>query len=390
MGAGITLFLAGLICESQANSDGLFAVFDTTMGAFTCELAYQDAPQTVANFIGLAQEDAHPWIDLNTGEVRHEPYYDGIIFHRVIDGFMIQAGSPAGNGLDGPGYSFRDEFSTNLSHSATGTLSMANSGLHSNGSQFFVTLVPTPHLDGVHSVFGKVVSGLDTVLSIGQVATGAKDKPLTNVVIRSVTIVTNGSEAAAFDIGAQSLPEVLEPETALARVGTEWVLQTAPQLNHEHVVYGSEDLTTWTAGDPTLSVEEPSHSTLDVTARVEEEGMRFFSVTDVAYSGPLHTPTDLVDTQVTFAVDNYGLMAILLNETGGGLWISNFLPVGSGAITDSTWVQSAYNGSLTLFLDQGIVPMRFSMDFQSPVGGAIKGTFYTVPSIPVTGSFTIP
>ena len=164
-----------------------FAHFETTLGNFTAELFDAKVPKTVANFVGLA-EGSKEWTHPKTHERQKKPFYDGIIFHRVIDGFMLQGGDPLGQGYGGPGYQFEDEFHPDLRHDAAGVLSMANAGPNTNGSQFFVTLGPTPHLDRKHSVFGKVVSGLDVVQKIGHVPTDANDRPRTPVVINKVTI----------------------------------------------------------------------------------------------------------------------------------------------------------------------------------------------------------
>jgi len=163
------------------------AEFATTEGSFTVRLFDQEAPETVANFVGLA-EGSKEWKHPKTGEKSKKPYYDGIIFHRIIGGFMIQGGDPLGQGHGGPGYKFADEFHPSLRHARTGILSMANSGPNTNGSQFFITLGPTPHLDNKHSVFGEVVEGMDIVKKIGAVPTGRQDKPVTPVTIKKVTI----------------------------------------------------------------------------------------------------------------------------------------------------------------------------------------------------------
>ena len=166
---------------------GTYARFDTTEGTFTVRLYDKEAPNTVANFVGLA-EGTKEWRHPGTGEKTKAPYYDGIIFHRVIAGFMIQGGDPLGQGTGGPGYNFADEFHPLRRHDRAGVLSMANAGPGTNGSQFFITLGPTPHLDNRHSVFGEVVSGLDVVKRIGSVKTGRQDRPITPVVIDKVTI----------------------------------------------------------------------------------------------------------------------------------------------------------------------------------------------------------
>ena len=165
----------------------VYAQFETSEGNFTIRLFDKEAPNTVANFVGLA-EGTKEWTDPRTNQKVTQPYYDGIIFHRVIDGFMIQGGDPLGQGIGGPGYKFADEFHPSLRHSKPGILSMANAGPNTNGGQFFITLGPTPHLDNKHSVFGEVEEGLDVVRKIGGIATGPRDRPLKDVVIKSVKI----------------------------------------------------------------------------------------------------------------------------------------------------------------------------------------------------------
>jgi peptidyl-prolyl cis-trans isomerase A (cyclophilin A) len=164
-----------------------YAHFETTLGNFSVELFDSKAPKTVANFVGLA-EGTKEWKHPKTGQTHKTPYYDGIVFHRVISGFVLQGGDPLGQGYGGPGYQFEDEFHPDLRHDQAGVLSMANAGPNTNGSQFFVTLGPTPHLDRRHSVFGKVVSGLDVVAKIGHVPTDSQDRPVTPVVMKKVTI----------------------------------------------------------------------------------------------------------------------------------------------------------------------------------------------------------
>lgn len=160
--------------------NGLTAVFKTSLGEFEIELFVKDCPETVWNFVNLAEG--------RQKTNKEGPFYNGLIFHRVIRGFMIQGGCPEKSGRGGPGYRFDDEFKSNLRHTSEGILSMANAGPGTNGSQFFITLAPTPHLDGRHTVFGKVVKGMDVVKKIGDTPTGAMDRPRTDVVIEEVTI----------------------------------------------------------------------------------------------------------------------------------------------------------------------------------------------------------
>ncbi len=164
-----------------------FAKFNTSEGNFKARLHDDKAPKTVANFTGLA-EGTKEWTDPKSRQKVTRRFYDGLIFHRVIDGFMLQGGCPMGTGMGGPGYQFADEFGPGLRHDRPGLLSMANSGPNTNGSQFFVTLVPTPWLDDKHAVFGEVVEGMDVVQRIGKTKTAANDRPAKDIVINSVTI----------------------------------------------------------------------------------------------------------------------------------------------------------------------------------------------------------
>ena len=165
----------------------VYAEFTTSEGNFTVRLFDAEAPNTVANFVGLA-EGTKEWTDPRTHKKVTQPYYNGIIFHRVIDGFMIPGGDPLGQGIGGPGYEFADEFHPSLRHSKAGILSMANRGPNTNGGQFFITLGPTPHLDNKHTVFGEVESGMDVIRKIGATKTGPRDRPVQDIVIQSVAI----------------------------------------------------------------------------------------------------------------------------------------------------------------------------------------------------------
>src|SRR4249920_1842129 len=166
----------------------LFAHFTTSEGNFTIHLFDKEAPKTVENFVGLA-EGTKEWTDPRTNQKTKQPYYDGLIFHRVIDGFMIQGGDPLGQGTGGPGYKFADEFHPKRRHEKAGLLSMANRGPNTNGGQFFITLAPTPWLDNKHSIFGEIVAGMDVVEKIGGTPTSKPaDRPLKPITIQSVTI----------------------------------------------------------------------------------------------------------------------------------------------------------------------------------------------------------
>lgn len=182
------IVLMTLTATAQKNQykdmeDGLYAEIKTNKGTILLKLEFEATPLTVANFVGLAEGDIK-----NDAKPLGTPFYDGLIFHRVIPNFMIQGGDPLGSGMGGPGYKFKDEIVDTLKHSGPGIFSMANAGKGTNGSQFFITHVATPWLDGKHTVFGHVVTGMDVVNAIGN-----GDK------IETVTIIRIGKDAKKFD-----------------------------------------------------------------------------------------------------------------------------------------------------------------------------------------------
>ena len=165
----------------------LTATLQTSEGTIVLRLFPDHAPKTVSNFVELA-EGTREWTDPQTRSASKGRLYDGTIFHRVIPNFMIQGGDPLGTGTGGPGYKFGDEFHPDLSFSRPYLLAMANAGPGTNGSQFFITTVPTPHLNRRHTIFGEVIEGQDVVDRISHVRTGRNDRPVTDVVLESVTV----------------------------------------------------------------------------------------------------------------------------------------------------------------------------------------------------------
>ena len=169
---GAVLVLSSNMTGNVISMKNKIALFETSMGSFKVELYDDKAPATAGNFETLVKRG----------------FYDGLVFHRVMDGFMIQGGDPRGDGTGGPGYKIKDEFGPGLKHNSEGIVSMANSGPDTGGSQFFITLVPTPWLDGKHAIFGKVVEGMDVVRAIGKVQTDSSDRPLQPVTMNRITL----------------------------------------------------------------------------------------------------------------------------------------------------------------------------------------------------------
>ncbi len=182
----LSLLATGPLAIGEPAGEGIFAEMKTNKGTIVLRLFFEKTPITVANFVGLA-EGTKVWTDLRTGKQTSAPLYKNLKFHRVIKNFMIQGGDPLGSGRGGPGYRFNDEFRHDLKHDKPGILSMANAGPNTNGSQFFITHVPTPWLDNRHTVFGAVIEGMDVVNKIQK-----------NDDLIGIRIIRKGAEAKAF------------------------------------------------------------------------------------------------------------------------------------------------------------------------------------------------
>lgn len=210
----VALLMSATSCNSQYQDleDGIYAEITTNKGVMVAKLHHDKTPVTVANFVALA-EGNHPLI---ADSLKSKKYYNGIIFHRVIDKFMIQGGDPTGTGSGGPGFKFEDEFHPDLKHDKPGILSMANSGPATNGSQFFITEVPTPNLNNRHTVFGELVKGIEIQDSISNVETSKPaNKPVEDVVIQEIKIIRVGLKAKTFDapdVYNEELPKIKEKQ----------------------------------------------------------------------------------------------------------------------------------------------------------------------------------
>lgn len=351
---------------------GIFAVFQTNRGAFVCELFFEDAPMTVANFVGLA-EGTRPFIDPAAGLVKR-PFYDGLTFHRVIKNFMIQGGSPNGQGTDGPGYQFGNEFSTGRLHNKAGVLSMANAGPDTNGSQFFITVAPTPHLDFKHSVFGEVVEGMDTVFAISQTETGNNDRPIDPVIIETIEIVRNGADAEAFDVDSQRLPK-LNTLTPTMTMDPLPALQFPRRIYQQEVLFVSSDLQTWTPHPLPFHTTAPADSSLDLSAITLGKSRQFFRLAVIEYG---YVAAKIVGKRLTLNSESHDLSFVLNFETDraespDAPWL------GTGSFNgeevprdlDYLYFQDPVSGRV-LFVLSGLVQINAFLQFETETSGTFS------------------
>lgn len=356
-------------------SDGLYAAFDTSMGSFTCRLDYVEVPLTCANFVGLAEGSQH-WLDPETGSIRSDPFYDGLLFHRTITNFMIQGGDPLGTGTGGPGYAIPDEFDPALAHSTTGVLSMANSGPDSGGSQFFITLKETSWLDNKHAVFGAVVDGMDVVHTLSEVPE-VNDRPIVDVVMNQVRILRIGTQAGNFDPLAQPLPEVRPLPLHISNSASGWVVSASSASLSKDALYQKATLDSWVdwtgietnywqTGNSGWTAAVATHQTSQFF-----KGIRIF-----------HPQA----STATLAGHTLTLGNLILQPTAGG---------GGSAFYDGSprdiyaWgFEPAY--SSYYFDIEGLIPLSFEFDYATPSNGAYVGfAKYSASGWqPISGPFT--
>lgn len=378
------LALLGTTSLRAAVGDGIFAEFTTSMGSFTCRLDYAIAPKAVANFIGLATGQ-QAWLDPATGTARTNAYYDGLTFHRVISGFMIQGGSPNAQGTDGPGFAFPDEFNASARFTGTGVLAMANSGPDSNGSQYFITVAPTPHLNDVHTIFGQVISGTNIVVAISKVATDAGNKPYTNVVVEHVSIRRVGVEAEAFDIQAQALPIVTNLLVAANANGTNINVSFANSAFSDNRLYTSTNLSNWSGEQLGIELDQAGPGILNKTNRYARE---FFKLAQVRYASSTFAPKSVHGRELTLFINSGPTITNTFDSQGTG---SYQYGTNQGGITSYTWSQEPYRGRLWPIQFTGVVPMTLRFDYTNNVGGNFSGTAYpsAAPSFAVSGFFRL-
>ncbi len=402
-------------------SDEIFADFTvshgtTPLGTFRARLDYDKVPRTCANFIGLASGQ-RPWIDLTTGAVQErKPYYDGLTFHRLIHNFMIQGGSPNGNGTDGPGFSIQDEFDGTLRHSGSYKLSMAKGSLPgSGGSQFFITLSAPTHLDDKHSVFGEVISGkeiIDNFANATLFPTGTADKPLTPITMTSV--VVSGPGLAAFDINSPALrlPHVqtknASPFIPSQNVGAStFTISFDRSFQTEYLSFYTTNLINWTPLTRTISVDASPGYDFNVSGVTFD---RFFMrLPSVDYSEVINAPSDLAKAGASLAITSRTGETITLDFTSSstGTWTDS--NGGSGTLTSLAWFDPistigafGASGGLAPRLPLGQLTATFDtpaglgawtsidviLSFHTPTSGWTDGSAVGTPSTNVLRAFT--
>ncbi len=386
----ILLLLSLSVPRVGAQGNGIYADFTTSLGAFTCQLDFTNAPRTVANFIGLATGQ-RPWLDLPSGRARTNAFYNGLTFHRVIAGFMVQGGSPNGLGTDGPGYAFTDEFSPGLVFDSFGVLAMANSGPNSDGSQFFVTVAPFTSGNNVYAIFGRLTSGSNVVYAINHVATDVNDKPQTTVTLQQVSIRRLGTAALAFDPNAQGLPLVTNLLLRISNNTSQVALTFTNRLYGDNRLYTSTNLAAWTS--QSLGIETTASFTNRLQA-TNDTARKFFRLAQIQYTSSTFAPKTVYGKTLALVFTNgiTGTATTGFDSAGGG----SFTWSGGGSGTVSyTWTQEPYRGRLLPIIFSSIIPPSYlTLNFSSSASGAFNGTTYpyypyTFGAYPVAGTFSL-
>ena len=386
------LCLSAALAFAGSAAAQIYADFQTSLGAFSCELYHTATPRTVANFITLA-EGSRAWLDERTGLVSTvkppQPFYNGLTFHRVVNNapsFAIaQTGSRKADGSDGPGYTFPDEINEAVPASykfdQPYLLAMANSGPNTNGSQIFLTGTTIPSLEGIHTVFGRVISGATVVDAILGVGVDANDKPLTPVVIQNVVIRREGSDAAKFKATKQPLPKVaaakfktvaltdgnhrlLFPQKArsVSRIWTETPANPGWELVFERYLGSGEP--TYKGGDVSLGGR-----TLPLPSAAS-----WLRPSVVTYTTDALAPTRMNGWQLALG-NEAGDFVMKFPLTGSPTYI--FTEEGSstpqnGTITSVSYDPDGYGTSLVIETS-GLLPLRFRMAFDSFDGTVLEG-----------------
>ena len=353
-------------------------------GTFTITLEHQKAPGAVANFIGLATGE-HGWLDLTTGAIRYTPFYNGIIFHRVIPGFMNQTGSKAGDGSDGPGYTFRDEFDATLRHDAAYTVSMANSGKQTNGSQFFITVAATPWLNDLHTVFGRVTAGTAIIDQINATPTTGSngtppDRPLTPISVQSVSIY--GPSLATFNLDPAWLPKLQHAKPVLMKSGATFTLGHERLPFSDYRGYHSASLSTWAAFFGTYFADTAPTADINVTSTAIGDA-HFYRLARVDYSTCAFP--DIVGNTYQFSNPLGGTAALNATKTGGTWTFNGGSP---SPLTTASYTPKPYAPQLYLQLSNGFI-FLLNLHRTSATAGTYVGQTNVSGFSNVSGTYTV-
>lgn len=372
---GVCCFLAAP-CVASALSDGVYAVFVTGMGGFTCRLEHVRAPRTTANFVGLA-EGSNAWVHLNTGQDMRAPFFNGGIFHRVVSNFVIQGGGQqVGSSFGGPGYSFRDEFHPELRHDTTGILAMANSGPNSQGSQFYITLTSFASGDDKYSIFGRVLDGMEVVQAIGNVTLDSGSRPLVDVVLSNVTILRVGTEARQFDTSAYGLPRVGGTTVGIKRTSGCFVTFDQDTNCSYHFVYSS-NLVSWSRAELGFDTNAVPSAVLDVTVISTSCPMYFFSLAQVSHPAPIYTPMSANNRSFHMTFTSGSTLDHWMGNNGTGTW--KYVRLGetyTGRILYSAWTPKAWLGQLYAQYDSYWPPCLYDFAYDAPGSNRFRQVVY--------------
>jgi peptidyl-prolyl cis-trans isomerase A (cyclophilin A) len=353
-------------------------------GTFTITLEHRKVPGTVANFIGLASGQ-RGWLDLTTGLIRYTPFYDGIVFHRVISGFMNQTGSRAGDGSDGPGYTFRDEFDATLRHDAAYVVSMANSGKQTNGSQFFITAKPTAWLDDVHTVFGHVTAGTAVVDRINATPTTGStgspaDRPLTPIRIAAISL--RGPSLATFDHDPAWLPKLRNAEPLLQKSATAVTLDYERLPFSDYRGYHSSDLTTWASFFSAYFADAAPVAVINVTSTAVG-ATHFYRLARLDYS--TCALPDIVGNTFHLGAPLNGTVALNATRTGGSWTVDGGT---AAALLTASYTRQPYAPRLYVVLGSGSYYL-LSLHRSTATAGAYVGRTTVSGLANVSGSYTV-
>jgi len=384
-----TLLLLPFRAAAQIYAD--VQVAGGVSGTFTITLEHQKTPGTVANFIGLATGE-RGWLDQDTGAIRYDPFYNGVTFHRVIAGFMNQTGSRKGDGTDGPGYTFKDEFDPTLRHNAAYTVSMANSGRQTNGSQFFITVGPTSWLNDVHTVFGRVTAGTAVIDQINAVATTGTplDRPLTPITIQAVNIY--GPSLAAFNRDPAWLPKLRNAKPALEKNGAALSLAYERLPFSDYLGYHGTNLSTWARFNPGYFAGTAPTANIDATGTLSDPA-HFFRMARVDYS-TCALAMGAGSKTFTFTSNFPYISDVVANAAAtGGTWTLRTAASGSIAVLD--YIPTPYNAELYMkWNSTGTFGFDLEFLYQLNYTSANGGTFTGQSNISgytnnITGTFSV-